>query len=799
MSDSLRDQLQTTLGAAYTLERELGGGGMSRVFVAREHGLGRDVVIKVLAHESAQAMSAERFLREIQLAAALQDPYIVPVHSAGQTAEGLPFYTMPYVRGESLRARMSAGPLPRNEAVAILRDVARALAYAHGRNVVHRDVKPENILLSSGGTAVVTDFGIAKAISSARAEGRRTGVAEGTSALTSHGVSLGTPAYMSPEQASGDPDVDHRADLYAWGVVAWELLSGRHPFADRSTMQQLIAAQISATPPPLTTVGASLGDLVMRCLEKDPSARVQSAFELIAGLDAAMVIGTPSRRRSKRGMILGAVAVAVLVSIAGVTWLVRDRTRTVATRPARSVGVTPFVNLRGSDTDDYFSEGVAQELADALGRVPGLRVAFHNPAVSPGAGATQADPRMLGRALGVETVLQGTVQRSGNRVRVTARLVNTDDGFQLWSETFDRQIADVFALQDEVARAIAGGLQFALAPGGRDTLVRVTTTDPEAHLLYLEGMYFWNRRGAANIYKSVTLFERAVERDPGFARAWAGIALAYAIVVTWDDVDVTKTLARATAAANRSLALDSTTSDAWTAIAEAKSSLWQNAEASSAFERAIQVDPNNATAHQWYGEHLGRVGRYDEGLAHVRRAQQLAPLSLVVNTQEGRLELQSRRFPQARAALRHVLELDSTYRTAHTLMGAAFLQEGDRARALTSFRRALELSGTRRSLDVSFLAHAYGTIGQPDSARALLAELDARRRAGEPISFAGLALVHESLGDRERALSMLDTAVSRYDAVLGMHATEAVFDPLRRDPRGARILAPVVTERRLRR
>ena len=799
MPDSLRDQLQASLGGAYTLERELGGGGMSRVFVAREHGLGREVVVKVLAAELTQTLSAERFAREIRLAAALQDPHIVPVHSAGQTADGLPYYTMPYVRGESLRVRMSAGPLPRGEAVAILRDVARALAYAHGRGVVHRDVKPENILLSSSGTAVVTDFGIAKAISSARDEGRRTGAATGAAALTSRGVSLGTPAYMAPEQATGDPDVDSRADVYAWGVVAWELLGGRHPFADRCTAQQLIVAHISEAPPPLSDVPRALARFVIGCLEKDPAARPQSAAELIGGLDAAVVADAPGgpRARRARATLLAAVLASALASVAGAVWLAREPTpaTALASRTARSVGVTPFVNLRGDDGDDYFSEGVAQEIADALGRVPGLRVAFHNPAVMLGAGAAPADPRVLGRALGVETVLQGTVQRSGGRVRVTARLVNTDDGFQLWSEKFDRQIADVFALQDEVARAIAGGLQLALAPGGRDTLVRVTTADPEAHLLYLQGMYFWNRRGAANIYKSVTLFERAVERDPGFARAWAGIALAHAIVVTWDDVDVPATLARAMEAANRSLALDSTTSDAWTAIAEAKSSLWQNAAASVAFERAISLDPNNATAHQWYGEHLGRLGRHDEGLAHVRRAQQLAPLSLVVNTQEGRLEVQARRFDRATASLRRVLELDSTYRTAHTLLGASHLQEGDGASALASFRRAVELSGTRRSLDVSFLAHAHGTVGHRDSARVLLAELDARRRAGEPISFAGLALVHESLGDRERALAMLDTAVMRYDAVLGMHASEAVFDPLRRDPRGARILAPVVTDR----
>src|SRR5438067_797589 len=280
----IRDQLQASLGPAYTLQRELGGGGMSRVFIARDEALGRVVVVKLLAPELAEGVSTERFTREIKLAAALQEPHIVPVLTAGATRQGLPFYTMPFVAGESLRARMRREPvIPLGEAVSILRDVAHALAYAHAQGIVHRDIKPENVLLSSG-TAVVTDFGIAKALqlSKTTAPGGPAGIVD--TVLTRVGLSLGTPAYMSPEQAAGDPDTDHRADLYAWGVMAYEILAGRHPFAGKTTPQQLMAAHFGETPPPLGTVARAvprpLAALVAHCMEKDVARRPASADEL---------------------------------------------------------------------------------------------------------------------------------------------------------------------------------------------------------------------------------------------------------------------------------------------------------------------------------------------------------------------------------------------------------------------------------------------------------------------------------------------------------------------------------------
>ena len=769
----LREQLQSTLGSAYTLDRELGGGGMSRVFVARDEALGRDVVVKVLSPDLVQSLSATRFTREIKLVAALQEPHIVPVLHAGETADGLPFYTMPFVRGESLRTRLQEGLVPRAEALTILRDVGRALDYAHRHGVVHRDIKPENILLSSG-TAMVTDFGIAKALQSSKMN-----APGGT--LTEIGTSLGTPAYMAPEQALGET-VDHRADVYSWGVVAYELLAGRHPFEHRSTGQQLVAAHISEQPASLAGrklgLSPALAALVMRCLAKNPDDRPQSAADMLIALDR---LGAERSRATLTAILALSSAAVVLIAVA-VTKGHRGIRREEPSG-ARSVGVVRFSNLSGDTNNAYFSEGVTQEITDALSKVPGLRVASQATSA-----AAAPDARVLGRALGVETVLLGSVQRAGERVRISARLVNTNDGFQIWSDKYDRDVKDVFALQDDIARAIANGLKLRLTTGAADTLVRVATTDPEAHNLYLQGMYFWNLRGTAMIHKSIDYFRRAIARDSGYSRAYSGLALAYAVLTTYEDVNVPQTLDSATTAASKALALDSGNADAYAAIGEARAQLWQHLAADSAFERAIALDSNNARARQWYAEKLAARGRTTEASRQIYRAQQLEPLNLIINANVGRVELLARRYDRAEAALRHTLELDSTQRTARALLAAVYLQQGKPDRAIAEFQRAM-VSGSNGSTTALLLAHAYLTAGRRDDAQRILVGFERRRAANQSVSYAGLALVYDGIGQRERALALLDTAVRRFDQALAMHSREAIFDPLRRDPRGAAIFA----------
>lgn len=442
MTDLLRTQLQAALGTAYSLQGELGGGGMSRVFVARELPLHRDVVVKVLAPELAQGMSVERFAREVRLVAALQEPHIVPVLTAGVTAEGLPYYTMPFVEGENLRMRIMHAPVSRADAVGVLRNIAQALSYAHAHGIVHRDIKPENVLLSSG-TAVVTDFGIAKALSVSKAQAPD-GPADAT--LTTFGASLGTPAYMAPEQAAGD-DVDARADIYAWGVVAYELIAGQHPFVGRKTAQQLIAAHIAEPPPPLpAAVPAALATLVMRCLAKTAASRPDSAAELVKLLDAATA-GSPQVPAARRWLrALAVVTLALLMIVLGgwygvlspadrATLGVLARRKPVELRVNRIV-VAPFRNETGDAALAALGPLAADVLTSGLSSLPDLEVVDARTAAASGEVARQiprlfrrgSDELALADEVGAGVVIDGSYYRDGDSVRVRSRVLDAASG-----------------------------------------------------------------------------------------------------------------------------------------------------------------------------------------------------------------------------------------------------------------------------------------------------------------------------------------------------------------------------------
>lgn len=789
---SLHDELQKALGAAFVLERELGGGGMSRVFLAEEHALRRKVVVKVLPQELIGGLSAQRFKREIALVATLQHPHIVPLLTAGDTGstgeEGILYYTMPFVDGETLRDRMGRAPIGVNEAVRILREVTTALAYAHGRQIVHRDVKPENIFLS-GGVAAVSDFGVAKALQAAASSTEP----RPSAALTSYGVALGTPTYMAPEQAAADPLVDHRADLYALGCLAYEMLTGAPPFV--GTSQRVLASHVTQPPPDIRTSRADLppklASLVMRCLAKDPDARPQDAHEVLSTLDDLM--DTSGRHAGASGflkssarwpMLAGSVAVLGLSVFALITLQRYEWTSTVGDG-APSIGVVPFDNLSAERENAYFSEGITQEIADALGKVPGLKVAIQRSGTGQRPIAT--DPRSIGTALGVKTVVQGSVQRVGNRVHLTARLFKVDDGSLIWSDKYDRELKDVFVAQDELARAIVGGLRVRLV-GGSHLMVRTATADPEAHRLYLQGMYYWNRRSVASLYKALETFAKAIALDSSYAAPYAGLALTWSVLPSYKEMDVDAASDSALKAAHAALARDSTSTDAWTAIGDAESNRWRNAEALTAFARAVALDPNNARARQWYGELLANVGRFREGREQLYRARDLEPLTLTINANVGRVEMLGRRYHEAEAALRHTLEIDSTFQTAHSLLGDVLLAQGRNEEAVSEYERAV--TEGRRPSSLAMLGHAYARSGRRAEAEAVLAELEKRKNT-EKISFGAFSLLLDALGHRDRAVAVLDTAVRQFDAMVRMHSQSADFDPLRRDPRTTSFFARV--------
>ena len=792
MSD-LRDQLENALSGTYALGKELSGGGMSRVFVATETALDRQIVVKILPHDAASSVSAERFGREIKVAARLQHPHIVPLISAGQTAQGIPFYTMPFVKGESLAERLHrSGELSIHEALRILRDVAAALAYAHAEGVVHRDIKPANVMLS-GGVAVVTDFGVAKAYDVAAAE--RTGAHSG---ITSIGVALGTPAYMSPEQASADPLVDHRADIYSFGVMGYEMLAGTLPFTHRLP-SQLLAAHVKDTPEPLDKrrphVPPALARLIMRCLEKRPADRPQTADEVVRELDA---IATPSggstpadtppvaKPGSQRLKMAGALALVMAVVFFSALRL--SRRGTPSSSSGTSIAVLPFANLGAEKQTDFFTEGMTEEITGALAKLPGLRVLARS--VATAAAAKEPDVQKVGSRLGVRAVLQGTVQRAGDRVRIGVQLINVADGLHLWSDQYDGDMKDVFRVQDSIAKAIVGALRVKLAAGGPRDLVHTATLDPEAHSLYLQGMYLWNRRTPATMPQAIAHFERAVQRDSTYARAYTGVALAYAVAPDYMDIDVPATEAKAQSAAARALSLDSTLAEAYAARGSARSRLFQNGAADSAYARAIAADSTYATAWHWRGLLLDHLGRMDEAIASMRRARALDPTSLIIATNVGFVLMHARRYAEADSALRSAIEQDPTFSNAHRHHGNVLMALNRYDEGIAELKRGLELQSAWLSANTAHLAFAYAHAGRVAEARTVLAEVLEHAKK-EPVSTSSVAVAYSALGDMDAAIKWLTKAVAEYDSPLGTNSRDFRFDKIRADPRGAALLAKI--------
>ena len=486
----LRNRLQAALGSAYRVEKELGGAGMSRVFVADEVRLGRRVVVKLLPPEMAAGVNVERFEREIQVAARLQHPHIVPLLTAG--ADGnLLFYIMPYIEGESLRARLArADELALTDAIRILKEVLDALQHAHSHHVVHRDIKPDNVLIT-GRHALVADFGVAKAVSESANDGN----------LTSIGVALGTPAYMAPEQAAAEPNVDHRADIYAVGALAYEMLTGKTPFTGR-TAQAILAAHLTKLPEPLTahrSVPAALNELVLRCLEKDPADRWQRADDLIPHLDAMLTAG------------------------GGVTPIAAHRARAAdLPRERASIAVLPFDNLSDDAKQDYFADGIVEEIITGLSRLKWLFVISRN-STFVYKGRT-VDVTTVGRELGVRYVLRGSVRRSDNRVRLTGQLAETDTAVHVWADRFDGTLSDIFALQDEMTMSVISAVEPTLRKAEVERARRKRPESLDAYDLFLRALPLATTAMPEDADRALGLLQEAIQLEPDYASAHGLIA-----------------------------------------------------------------------------------------------------------------------------------------------------------------------------------------------------------------------------------------------------------------------------------
>jgi len=774
-------RLQAALGARYTIERELGRGGMATVYLAQDLKHRRKVAIKVLKPELAAALGPERFLQEIEIAAGLTHPHILPLYDSGD-ATGLLYYVMPYVEGETLRNRLDrAAQLPLAEAVQITREVADALSYAHSHDVVHRDIKPENILLEAG-YAVVSDFGIARAITAA---------AGGN--LTETGIALGTPGYMSPEQGAARGRVDERSDIYSLGCVLYEMLAGEPPFTGPSA-ESIVHQHLAAAPPRVSAMRASvppaIEQAIVRALAKTPADRFASAAEFVEALAAPAQRVRDTGRRTSRLAAGAGLAATLLAAAAGLIVLFRPHASPpVAARPPQSIAVLPFVNGSGAPQDEYLSDGISEELIDALSQLPQLQVVAR-PSSFAFKGKNE-DVRQIGQALQVATVLGGSVRRAANRLRVTAQLTDARNGYNLWSETYDRQMGDVFAVEDEISHAIMRALQVHLVSGDSVTLLRRSPRDPEAYELYLKGRYFYRKGGVAAVQQALAYFQQTLAHDSNYALAYAGIADAYQSL-TWSTYLLPRQgMPKARAAALKALALEPT-------LAEAHASLgdqlcfydWDAPAAERELRRAIELNPSLANAHFFYSHCLASHGRSDEALAEARRAHELDPLNAHVATALPWALYAARRYDDAVAAQRKSLDLDPDFAWGHMILALALTAKGRYAEALAAARKMAALGGDAPTI-AGLLGYVAGRAGERAEAQQILTALE--RRPPGNTAFA-IALVHMGLGNNEQALHWLQAAYEERSEWLATDMPAPNFDSLRHDPRFGALMRKVGIE-----
>jgi serine/threonine protein kinase/Tfp pilus assembly protein PilF len=747
--DDLKQRLDRGLAGRYVIDRQLGEGGMAMVFLAHDVRHDRPVALKVLRPELSSEIGPDRFLREIKMAARLTHPHILPVFDSG-ASDGLLFFVMPSMEGQSLRDRMvREKPLPLNEALRITREVASALDYAHRQGVIHRDVKPENILMHDG-SALVADFGIGKVLSAAGG------------AITQTGIAVGTPAYMSPEQASADANVDGRSDLYSLGCVLYEMLTGEQPYTGPNA-QAIITKRFIAPIPQVRAmrdVPAALDQAVTRALARTPVDRFHSAAEFAEALAQIQRDGqTPS-----------------------------GTTRTTAVPPPdKSIVVLPLTNMSADPENEYFSDGMTEEIINALAKIPDLQVASRTSSFAFKGKAV--DIQQIGEKLGVSTVLEGSVRKIGNRIRIAAQLVSAANGYQLWSETYDRQLEDVFAIQDEISRAIVDALKVRLMGEREQPLVKPTTENLEAYTRYLKGRFFVNRLAEHDIRKALSLFEQALDADPGYARAYSGIADCWCNLAD-DWVAPEAAYPRAKSAAVRALQLDPTLGEAHTSIGKILCWYeWDFAGASRSLAKAVEYNPNYAEAHFVYGSTLPAVGRLVEAIDEMRKALVLDPLSAHFSRWLGRFLVYAERYEAAIEQCQRTLEIEPNYFQAYLDIGAAELARGRTMESLNAFRHGQSLSTAVRSYD-AMIVRSLVAIGEREEATAIMERLE-RQAKTEYLRAEVLAMGWAALGDQEKAFACLQQALDSHSAGLIYLHLDPAYAPLRTDARFAHLVRKV--------
>ena len=761
----------------YEIVSPLGAGAMGEVYRARDKKLDRDVAIKVLPESvAADPDTLARFEREAKAVAALSHPNILSIFDFG-THEGTAYVVMELLEGKTLRERLDEGPIPQKLAVDYALQIVKGLSAAHEKGIVHRDLKPRNLFVMKDGHVKILDFGLAKRIE-AIASGEETS-APTAAQHTMPGTVMGTVGYMSPEQVRGLP-VDHRSDIFAFGAILYELLSGERAFK-RDTASDTIAAILIQEPSELSESGRSippaLERIVKHCLEKDRDNRFHSARDIAFALGEASsgsaaalatLAAQPPRSRAFRPLLWAAGVAALAALAAAVLWL-RPGARTID-----SVAVLPFVNAGGDPNAEYLSDGITESLIDSVSRIPGIKVisrasAFHYKGKDVGA-------RIVGRELGVRAVLTGQVVQRGDALSIRAELVDARDETHLWGEQYNRRLSDILAVQEEIARDISGKLRQRLTGEEKKRLAKRYTENAEAYALYLKGRYDWNKRTGEDIQKAIGYFRQAIDKDPTYALAYAGLADSYAILFYYAGLPPSETFLMAKAAASKALEIDDTLAQAHATLAFVHENFdWDFSAAGKEYRRAIELDPKYPTAHHWYSLYLSGIGRHEQAIAEAERVYKLDPLSPIISNLRAAAFYSARQYDRAIEAARKTLELDKGFSPAHFSLGCALEQKKMYPEAIAALEEAVRLSGRRIRADAD-LGHAYAVSGRREEAMRMIEELKARSERGyDPV--ADIALVYAGLGQNDEAMRWLEKAYQARSAWLIRLA------PLKVDPR----------------